>query len=302
VSRQQAESAAATRREGDPEGPADGWLVISCEHGGNRIPEPYRELFRPYRAALHSHRGFDAGSWTMARALAGAFGAPWVAATVSRLLVDLNRSVGHPHLYCGAIRSLPAPVREQILERHYQPYRTQVENLVMQAITRYGRMVHLSCHSFTPQLDGKTRTADIGLLYDPARPGEVALAAHWKAAIEARAPELTVRRNYPYAGRNDGLTTSLRKRFSPEVYIGVELEVNQKHVLRGGRHWAALRETVIASLRAALDACAAGRLEPATRSDRMRDTDAYPASSRNGHMGAGNLCSGLSESQCWPRA
>jgi predicted N-formylglutamate amidohydrolase len=279
----QVESAAATRSEGDPEGPAGGGLVTSCEHGGNRIPEPYRELFGPYRALLHSHRGFDAGSLSMARALARAFGAPWVAATVSRLLVDLNRSLGHPHLHCEAIRNLPAPVRAQIVERHYQPYRTQAENLVMQAITGHGRMVHLSCHSFTPELDGKTRTADIGLLYDPARPGEVALAARWKAAIEARAPDLTVRRNYPYAGRNDGLTTSLRKRFAPDVYIGIELELNQKHVLRGGRQWAALKETVIASLRAALDPCSAGSLEPATRPGRMRDTDApYPAS-RRGH-------------------
>jgi hypothetical protein len=103
------------------------------------------------------------------------------------------------------------------VEDYYQPYRQQAEHLVTQAIARHGRVVHLSCHSFTPELDGKARTADIGLLYDPARPGEVALAACWKAAIEARAPELTVRRNYPYAGKNDGLTTSLRKRLSPEL-------------------------------------------------------------------------------------
>jgi len=280
-----AESAAAKKYKGDPERPAGGGLVITCEHGGNRIPEPYRELLRPYRAALQSHRGFDAGSLSTARAFARAFGAPWVAATVSRMLVDLNRSVGHPRLHCGAIRKLPAQVRMRILEHHYQPYRQQAEHLVMQAIARYGGVVHLSCHSFTPELDGKARTADIGLLYDPARPGEVALAARWKASIQARSPELMVRRNYPYAGRNDGLTTSLRKRFAPEVYIGVELELNQKHVLRGGRQWAALRETVIESLRAALDPCVADSPEQATRPSRTPHHNApHPALRRNGHL------------------
>jgi hypothetical protein len=112
----------------------------------------------------------------------------------------------------------------------------------------------------------------------------VALAARWKATIKARAPELAVRRNYPYAGRNDGLTTTLRKRLSPELYVGVELELNQTHVRRGGRQWTALRETVIASLRAALDPYGADRLEPATRSGRTHPTDApYPTSRRNGH-------------------
>lgn len=280
-----AERAAVTQFKGHTGRRTRDGLVITCEHGGNRIPEAYRDLFRPYRAALHSHRGFDAGSLAMARALARAFDAPWVAATVSRLLVDLNRSVGHPRLHCGAIRRLPEPVRMRILEQHYQPYRTQAEQLVMQAITRHGRMVHLSCHSFTPSLEGKAREADIGLLYDPARPGEVALAAHWKAAIEALAPELAVRRNYPYVGRNDGLTTSLRKRFAPEAYIGVELELNQKHVLRGGRQWAALREMVIESLRAALDSFVADSLEQATRPGLTRHHSAPRlALGRNGDM------------------
>ena len=280
----QAENAVRATYKGYSERMAGSGLVITCEHGGNRIPEPYRDLFRSYRASLHSHRGFDAGSLPMARALARAFDAPLVVATVSRLLVDLNRSVGHPRLHCDVIRRLPAPLRARIVEDYYQPYRQQAEHLMMQAIARHGRVVHLSCHSFTPELDGKARTADIGLLYDPARPGEVALAACWKTAIEARAPELTVRRNYPYAGKNDGLTTSLRKRLSPDRYVGIELELNQKHVRRGARQWAALRETVVASLGAALDSCGADSPEEPTRSRPNRHPEApYPVSRRIGH-------------------
>jgi predicted N-formylglutamate amidohydrolase len=37
-------------------------LVITCEHGGNRIPKPYRDLFHADQALLSSHRGFDPGA------------------------------------------------------------------------------------------------------------------------------------------------------------------------------------------------------------------------------------------------
>jgi len=227
-------------------------LVISCEHGGNRIPAPYRELFVAHKVPLDTHRGFDPGALVMARALASDFGAPLVASTVSRLLVDLNRSPGHPRLHFETVRRAPLAIREQILARCYQPYRLRAEGLVMEAIARRGRVIHLSCHSFTPELDGKRRTADIGLLYDPSRAGEVELCAHWKAALGTTAPDFTVRRNYPYAGKCDGLTAWFRKRLSSTAYIGIELELNQLHVARPPGQWAALRASIIESLRTTL--------------------------------------------------
>lgn len=232
--------------------PASAGLVITCEHGGNRIPALYRELFVSHRELLDSHRGYDPGALTLARDLASAFAAPLVASTVSRLLVDLNRSVGHPRLHSEASRQVPAEPRQRILRRYYQPYRAQAECLVRQAIADHGLAIHVSSHSFTPELDGKVRHADIGLLYDPARPGEVLLCERWQAALRACAPGLTVRRNYPYAGKGDGLTASFRRRLTPGAYIGVELEVNQKHVARGGRHWRRLRRLIVESLRRVL--------------------------------------------------
>jgi hypothetical protein len=58
-----------------------------------------------------------------------------------------------------------------------------------------------------------------------------------------------VRRNYPYAGKGDGLTAHLRLRFPARAYVGIELEVNQKIVLAAGRRWALLRGVLIDSLR-----------------------------------------------------
>ena len=179
-------------------------FIITCEHGGNRIPAPYRRLFRGQRALLDSHRGYDPGSLVMAKALASTWRAPLVASTTSRLLIDLNRSIGHPQLFSAATRGAPAETRAQIVDKHYRPYRVQVERLVRQAVSRGHRVIHISSHSFTAELDGRVRGTDVGLLYHPGRRGEAEVCARWKESLAAAAPELRVRRNYPYAGKETG--------------------------------------------------------------------------------------------------
>lgn len=264
-------SEAATRPAPGENVPGAG-LVLTCEHGGNRIPAPYRDFFCAHQALLDSHRGYDPGALLMARALAGEFGAPLVTATVSRLLVDLNRSIGHPRLHVEAVRKAPSDVRQEILRRYYAPYRARAEARVMQAIAERGQVIHISSHSFTPELDGKARHADIGLLYDPARPGEVALCERWQASLKARTPNLTVRRNYPYAGKGDGLTAWFRRRLAPEVYVGIELEVNQKLVIGAGPRWLALRQVIVESLRGVL----ASHSTPASPTTNLLPTTATP--------------------------
>lgn len=228
--------------------PKNDCFLITCEHGGNRIPGRYRKLFSGFEALLQTHRGYDAGALTMARDLARSLGAPLFVATTSRLLVDLNRSIGHPRIYSDATRDAPATVRREILQSHYLPYRDKVEAEISAAVERGSRVIHIASHSFTPELDGVVRNADIGLLYDPARSEEAALCRAWQAQLAAVAPDLKVRRNYPYTGRSDGFTAYLRRRFQAESYLGIELEINQNHVLDGGRHWRGLKLAVIDAL------------------------------------------------------
>ena len=229
-------------------------FIITCEHGGNRIPAPYRRLFRGQQALLDSHRGYDPGSLAMAKALANTWRAPLVASTTSRLLIDLNRSIGHPQLFSAVTRGAPAQTRAQIVDEHYRPYRAQVERLIKQAVSRGHRVIHISSHSFTAELNGKVRGTDVGLLYHPARRGEAEVCARWKKTLMSSAPELRVRRNYPYAGKGDGLTSHLRLRFGQSDYVGIELEVNQRIVMAAGRRWTALRRLLIDSLRTACTA------------------------------------------------
>lgn len=226
--------------------------MITCEHGGNDVPSRYAHFFQGQEDLLQSHRGQDPGALTMARELAASLSAPLLASSVTRLLVDLNRSLGHPRLHSDSVRKAPLEIRQEILTRYYLPYRTKAETQIRQAIANGGRVIHVSSHSFTPELNGQVRNADIGLLYDPGRSGEARLSREWQRAIRAEVPGLKVRMNYPYAGTADGMTVSLRKLFPGDRYIGLELEINQKHVHAPVSHWNTLRDSVIKALQQAL--------------------------------------------------
>lgn len=211
-------------------------LVISCEHAGNRVPAEYRPLFRGQQKVLASHRGWDSGALEVARAMARETAAPLVATTTSRLVVECNRSVGHPQLFSEFTRKLGCDERARLLDRYYHPHRGAVEAVVRSALRTHARVVHVGVHTFTPVLNGRTRSADIGLLYDPKRAEEAHFVDVWMHALHWEAPSLGVKKNYPYRGWTDGLTTTLRGKFAARRYLGIELEVNQALALGPARH------------------------------------------------------------------
>lgn len=208
-------------------------LILSCEHATARVPAAFRHLFasRRARSLLATHRGFDVGALQVAKGFERRFGKPLYRTYATRLLVDTNRSLQHPGLFSEFSRRLSKAERQRVLQVHYVPYRLQVEAAVREGIGLGHRVVHLSLHSFTPNLDGNERNADVGLLYDPARAGEARLAATWRAALLQRESGLRVRRNYPYRGTADGLTCALRRSFSASRYVGLEVEVSQRFFL-----------------------------------------------------------------------
>ena len=238
--------------EAEGSGTAGDALVITCEHGGHEVPPAYAALFAGYEEMLLTHRGWDAGALEMARQMAQSLDAPLFAATTTRLLIDLNRSIGHRQLYSEATRALAPATKRAIIDVHYQPHRVAVESCVAGLIAAGRRVVHVASHSFTPEMNGVVRQADVAWLYDPRRAGEGALALRWHQALGQRRLELKLRRNYPYQGKCDGLMSLLRKRHAPAQYVGMELEVNQRFVIKGGTAWAVLRADVIDALTSAL--------------------------------------------------
>lgn len=221
---------------------SDWQLIFSCEHGDNQVPTEYAELFSAAEGVLSTHRGYDLGIAPFARRLAEAFGVPLSLAEVTRLLVELNRSPGHPALFSEFSRVLPEKERRRLLERYYYPYRQEVIKRIEKIVADGKAVCHLSLHSFTPELNGELRKADIGLLYDPRRGLEKHFCSLWQQLLTEQQGRFQVRRNYPYRGTADAHVTALRRRFPASAYLGLELEVNQKWPLQGGEAWAELQK------------------------------------------------------------
>ncbi len=202
-------------------------VVLSCEHATNAVPAKYRQLFAGHEKVLDSHRGWDPGTLNLGQALQCKLSAPLFSTSVSRLLVEVNRSLNHPRLFSEFSMTLDKCERQSIVEKFYLPYRLAVENEIERHVATGRIVLHLSLHSFTPVLDGVLRTAEIGLLYDSRRKQEQTFCERLRRHFLNSVPEWRVRRNYPYLGRADGFTTYLRKRFVANSYLGIELEINQ---------------------------------------------------------------------------
>jgi predicted N-formylglutamate amidohydrolase len=228
-------------------------VVVSCEHASAAIPRDLGDLGLP-AAVLRSHRAFDRGALGVARLLAKQLGVPLHAGRWSRLVVDLNRSADSPAVVPRSVdrRRIPgndltvAQRRRRVLDL-WRPFRAEVQRAIV-ASARRGPVLHLSVHSFTPELRGVVRTNDLGLLCDPARPREVALCRALQA--ELRRAGFVVRRNFPYFGDTDGFTSFVRQRLPAKRYLGLEIECNQRVVgnAAGERRVAA---ALLAALRAA---------------------------------------------------
>lgn len=200
------------------------WL-ITAEHASNRVPDRWRPLFAGHEEVLESHRGWDPGSAELAQALAAGLHAPLLQGRITRLLIDLNRSAAHPGRFSAFSRGLPPADKADLIERYWQPhwsgYRSQLDALP-------GHIIHLACHSFTPILDGRTRTTDIGLLYDPSRPIEARYCRTLGERLRRVFPDLRVHMNQPYRGVSDGMGQHHRRFHADRRLITFELEVNQR--------------------------------------------------------------------------
>lgn len=222
-------------------------LLFSCEHGGHAIPATYLPLFEGQGQLLTSHRGWDIGALEVAKVMSESLNVQLHFATTSRLLVELNRSLHHPNLFSSITQPLSKQEKDKIIETHYLPYRSAFTSKIKNLIANYSEIIHISVHSFTPELAGVVRNADIGLLYDPKRQAEKDFCRQWKQEL-LKSGTFKVRYNYPYKGTADGFTTYLRKTF-PQNYVGIELELNQA-LLTNKNNKAEVIQCLISSLKA----------------------------------------------------
>jgi predicted N-formylglutamate amidohydrolase len=214
-------------------------LLITCEHASNAVPKRWRPAFRGKPEVLNTHRAWDPGAATLARELAKHFSAPLHEGVMTRLLVDLNRRAKSPNLHS----SFTPPEARAELAAYHGSWRAAVLADARKLLKR-GQLLHVSCHSFTPALKGETRNAEIGLLYNPAHRSEKNTADHWHAMLTSAMPELRIRRNYPYRGISDGITTWLHRQLKGNRYTGFEIELNHSFSAKPPAHWRNIRDAI----------------------------------------------------------
>lgn len=235
-------------------------ILVTCEHGGYSVPPLYRHLFSDAGDVLQTHRGWDLGALKLAQRFAKELNAPIFSATVTRLLVELNRSLHHPRLFSEFTKPLDRDVKSELLTKFWHPYRQSVEQAIADKIGDGFSVLHLSVHSFTPIWDGTARATDVGLLYDPASTIEREFCSRWRTALKSLDSELTIHRNSPYRGTDDGFVTALRRQFQGHLYAGIELEVNQKFCSASQRCCSDLTASLIRSFQQAADFSSIHRL------------------------------------------
>ena len=198
-----------------------GRWVVTCDHASNRVPPDVADgdLGLPAKD-MARHIAYDVGAHGMALALGETLGAPVVASTFSRLVIDPNRGEDDPTLvmqiYDGstipANRGVGASEVERRLARFHRPYH---ETLARVLAAREDPLV-VSIHSFTPQFAGRpTRPWHVGVL----SAGDRRMADPLIAQLREE-DDLCVGDNEPYNGHLPG-----------DALDRHALQVGRKHVL-----------------------------------------------------------------------
>lgn len=192
-------------------------IIITCEHGGNQIPIRYRSLFD--EKVLLQPSAWDEGALDIALSLAEAMDVPCFAHQTSRLLVDVDLSLGNSALFTLQSTLLGDADRQNILERYYFPYRLRLESTIAMSDKA---LLHVSLHTTHEQEE------DVTLIFNSKR------------TLENQCVDLLIEvlRNAP--GRfhvalhdvdnvlNDSIIQYLRTRFDDEAYAGLTLIVHKR--------------------------------------------------------------------------
>lgn len=151
-------------------------LILVCEHASCFIPAELADLGLSAEAAKE-HIAWDIGALALAEKLSQTLGATLMAASYSRLLIDLNRPLEAPdsiplrsevYEVTGNQRldEVTCEYRRQSL---FTPFHQRLSELIETRIAQ-GRPVRLvGIHSFTPVYHGQPRAVEIGVLYARAR-------------------------------------------------------------------------------------------------------------------------------------
>ena len=207
-------------------------VVLVVDHASNAIPEPWGDLGLD-ETARQAHIAWDPGALPVARAMSRLLDAPLIGATVSRLVLDLNRPRGSATLIPAVSETTAIPGNADIgeadrarrIETVYEPYHAAVSALIdRQAARTEGRLAVVAIHTFTPVFKGVARALHAGILFDrDQRLG--------RGMVEALStlPDVIVAANEPYSPADEVYWTLDRHAVSRGL-LNVMIEIRNDEV------------------------------------------------------------------------
>jgi len=226
-------------------------LLIIVDHASNHVPDDIALGIAP--ALLGQHMAIDIGTEPLCIQLAERLSASALLATVSRLVIDLNREEDAPGLIPHASDGHPIPGNADLpdvdcaarVERFWRPYHAAIDRAV--AETRPRMLVSL--HSFTPRLTSdpdQQRPWQIGVLYNQDERAA-------RAAIPLlEAAGVVTGDNFPYSGKVLNATMNRHGEGRGLPYLGLEVRQDLIGDAAGVDRWAAILAPVIAQTRDSL--------------------------------------------------
>ncbi|WP_114944773.1 N-formylglutamate amidohydrolase [Microvirga calopogonii] len=176
-------------------------ILLICEHASNHLPARYGTLgLGP--AELESHIAWDPGALGVAKELSRLLDAPLIHATVSRLVLDLNREPSAPDSIWTLSERTKIPGNLDLDETERATRVREVYDAFHGAVDAFadsrkaaGQLTTIvSIHSFTPVYRDVPRPWQIGLIFDRDE--------RYARSVEAglkQDPALVVGMNEPYS-------------------------------------------------------------------------------------------------------
>jgi len=183
----------------NPEGASP--ILLICEHASRHLPDRYGTLgLNPEQ--LESHIAWDPGALGVARGLSRLLDAPLIHATVSRLVLDLNRAPSDPDSIWTLSERTAIPGNQNLdpaeracrVREVYDAFHGTVDRFIGARVTAGQTRSVVTIHSFTPVYRDVPRPWHIGLIHD--RDGRFARSVE---AGLSRDPTLVVGMNQPYS-------------------------------------------------------------------------------------------------------
>jgi predicted N-formylglutamate amidohydrolase len=229
-------------------------VMLICDHASCRFPEALGDMgLDPF--ARRCHLAIDIGAGPLTECLSDSLGVTAVLAQYSRLVIDCNRELLDPGAFLefgdGILvpgnRNIRLADKEARADAIYRPYHQAIDQQVKRLQTIGPPPAFISVHSFTPVLNGESRSWEVGVLWDTdARLPDIFLRGF-------RAAGYLTGDNEPYSGKApQDYTIDHHAEAIGIPHVGIEIRQDLIDSIAGVETMAAVMHKIIESIPATI--------------------------------------------------